>query len=186
MAGRRGVRPRSEQKRRIEKRDGYRLFVGAPVPAQADAITLGSLICVRKAHADNDALLAHELVHVHQYQALGWGRFLVRYSRSYLRGRLSGYGHMAAYRRIPLEVEAVWLSRLHGRAALEPGSAEPTPEGLSQARSPRSVSSQRLHDRAEDLGWKPPPRTDGSRGRTVRAAARSRRPVGGAADHAAG
>ena len=98
---------------RVEQRDGYRVVVGGPVPPQADAITLGKTIIVRKAVADSRALMAHELVHVRQFRELGPVRFLFRYVGSYLRGRLSGYGHMASYRRIPLEVEASWVSRLH-------------------------------------------------------------------------
>lgn len=139
---------------RIERRDGYRVVVGGPVPPQAAAITLGNTIVVRPDCCDDDELMAHELVHVRQYNELGRVRFLIRYVRSYLRLRLSGYGHMAAYRRIPLEVEASWLSRLHKREALEPGGScsveETTP--VTRARAPRLASMQRLHDRAEALG----------------------------------
>ena len=107
---------------RVERRDGYRVIVGGPVPPQADAITLGNTIIVRKAVAGSRALMAHELVHVRQFRELGPVRFLFRYVGSYLRFRLSGYGHMAAYRRIPLEVEASWVSRLHSVPELEPNA----------------------------------------------------------------
>jgi hypothetical protein len=63
------------------------------------------------------ALIAHELVHVRQWRELGRGRFLVRYVGDYLRGRLRGLGHDAAYRRIALEAEADAVAR----AALGPG-----------------------------------------------------------------
>lgn len=150
---------------RIDRRDGYRVVVGGPVPPQAAAITLGKTIIVRPDCADSDHLMAHELVHVRQYTELGRARFLVRYVRSYLRLRLSGYGHMASYRRIPLEVEASWLSRLHERSALEPDTRATRsdgvadgPEGVSRARAPRLASMQRLHDRAEALGLVTPER----------------------------
>ena len=148
---------RTSRRPRIERHDGYRVFVGGPVPPQAAAITLGNVICVRRKFADSDELMAHELVHVRQFGELGWPRFLVRYVRSYLRGRLAGYGHMAAYRRIPLEVEASWLSRLHDRTALEPGGEVGDAE-VSRARAPRLASTQRLHDQAEAMGWVPPSR----------------------------
>ena len=104
---------------RIEKRDGYRLLIGGPVPPQADAITLGRWVIVRKKAADSKSLLAHELVHVRQFIEMGPVKFLAKYLGSYFRSRLNGYGHMAAYRRIPLEVEAVSESRKYGFAQME-------------------------------------------------------------------
>lgn len=68
---------------------------------------------VRRRHASDERLLRHELVHVRQWQQLGTIGFLVRYLGAYLRGRLRGYGHWGAYRRIPLEVEADWEARRH-------------------------------------------------------------------------
>jgi|GEM_PF-585844 len=109
---------------RVEKRNGYRVVVGGPVPPQAEAITLGKTILVRKRSSQHQGLLAHELVHVRQFGELGPIRFLARYVGSYLRLRLGGYGHMAAYRRIPLEVEASWVSRVHPVGDLEPGSEQ--------------------------------------------------------------
>jgi len=107
---------------RVEKRNGYRVVVGGPVPPQADAITLGKTILVRKQAADHSGLMAHELVHVRQFQDLGALGFVIRYVGAYARFRLSGYSHMAAYRRIPLEIEASWLSRLHSVSELEPAT----------------------------------------------------------------
>ncbi|MHB8671928.1 MAG: hypothetical protein ACYDAD_15430 [Acidimicrobiales bacterium] len=82
------------------------LWVGGPVPPGADAITIGSLVCVRRAAASDPVLLAHEAVHVRQWRELGPVRFLVSYLGAYLRWRARGCGHAEAYRRIPLEVEA--------------------------------------------------------------------------------
>lgn len=70
------------------------------------AMTLGPLILLRRDHAGDDPLLAHELVHVRQWRELGAVRFLWRYLGAYVRGRAAGLGHAAAYREIPLEVEA--------------------------------------------------------------------------------
>ena len=84
------------------------MLVGGPVPRGAAAITLGRVVSVRRASSDDARLLAHELVHVRQWRELGAVRFLARYVGSYLAWRLRGYGHWAAYRRIPLEVEASW------------------------------------------------------------------------------
>jgi len=109
---------------RVEKRDGYRVVVGDLVPPQAEALTLGNTIFVRKRSSGHQGLMAHELVHVRQFKDMGSVRFLARYAGSYLRFRLSGYGHMAAYRRIPLEVEASWVSRLHPVKELEPNAAK--------------------------------------------------------------
>lgn len=87
------------------------LWVGGPVPPGASAITLGRVVSVRRRFAADERLVAHELVHVRQWQAFGVVGFLRRYVGSYLRWRLRGYGHWAAYRRIPLEVEAEWSAR---------------------------------------------------------------------------
>lgn len=84
------------------------------MPPGADAFTLGSLITVRRRAADDAVLLRHELVHVRQWRRLGAPEFLRRYLGAYLGWRLRGYGHRAAYRRIPLEVEAEWEARRPG------------------------------------------------------------------------
>lgn len=127
---------------RVERRDGYRVVVGGPVPPQADAVTLGKTIVVRSRAAGHAGLMAHELVHVRQYRDLGLIRFALRYVGSYLRFRLSGYGHMAAYRRIPLEVEASWLSRLHSVQELEP-NAVALRDRLQQGRRRRIPAAPR-------------------------------------------
>jgi hypothetical protein len=95
----------------IERRDGYRLWVGGPVARGSSAMTFGSLILVRRGLEGDPLLLRHELVHVRQYRRLGLPGFLVRYLAAYLRSRLRLYPHNAAYRRIPFEVEAEWQAR---------------------------------------------------------------------------
>jgi hypothetical protein len=89
-----------------------RVWVGGPVPPGADAVTLGSLVIVRRSCAGDAELLAHEAVHVRQWRSFGVFGFLRRYLGAYLRWRLRGYPHWGAYRRIPLEVEAAWEARL--------------------------------------------------------------------------
>jgi hypothetical protein len=81
------------------------------VPPGSDAITLPGLIIVRRPAAADSLLLAHEQVHLRQWRRLGPFGFLRRYVGAYLRWRLRGYGHWAAYRRIPLEIEAEWEAR---------------------------------------------------------------------------
>ena len=95
----------------IRRGDGYWLWVGGPVPPGAAAITVGSLVSVRRRSAGNAHLLAHEAQHVRQYRQRGLTGFLVAYLASYLRGRARGWPHWAAYRRIGLEVEAEWRAR---------------------------------------------------------------------------
>jgi hypothetical protein len=76
------------------------------LPPQAGAMTLGRTILIRPGREDDDDLLAHELVHVRQWADLGHLRFLVRYLGAYLANLARLRRHMAAYRAIPLEVEA--------------------------------------------------------------------------------
>ncbi|HKY15705.1 MAG TPA: hypothetical protein VJM33_12340 [Microthrixaceae bacterium] len=96
---------------RIERREGYTLVIGGPVPPGSAGITIGSIVSVRADRVDDERLLRHELVHVRQWRQLGLMGFLVRYLGSYLGWRLRGYSHWAAYRRIPLECEAEWEAR---------------------------------------------------------------------------
>jgi hypothetical protein len=95
----------------IEQRDGYRLWVGGPVPKGVDGITLGSLVIVRPGHEGSPYLLRHEQVHVRQWRRHGPLGFGVRYVSSYLLWRLRRKGHHGAYLRIPLEIEADWVAR---------------------------------------------------------------------------
>lgn len=93
------------------RRDGYALWVGGPVPKGSHAITLGRLIIVRKGHEDSPYLIRHELVHVRQWRRYGVLGFLTRYLGTYAKGRLRGYAHRNAYKRIPFEIEADWVAR---------------------------------------------------------------------------
>ena len=95
---------------RVEQREGYRLWVGGPVPRGSDGITLRSLVIVRDGK-DTPYLLRHEQVHVRQWRRYGVLGFGLRYVGSYLLWRLRRKGHKGAYRRIPLEIEADWVAR---------------------------------------------------------------------------
>ena len=95
----------------IERRPGHLLWVGGPVPPGAAAWTLGSLVIVRRRSATSVHLLTHELQHVAQWREQGAVGFLARYVGAYLGSRLRGYGHAAAYRRIPAEISAEWRAR---------------------------------------------------------------------------
>ena len=108
---------------RLERRPGYRLWVGGPVPPGAAAITLGRLVIVRSRAAADERLLRHELVHVEQWARLGVIGFLARYLGSYLTWRARGHDHWGAYRRIPLEVEADWGARTGATRAPAPTGA---------------------------------------------------------------
>lgn len=95
----------------LERRGGYWLWIGGPVPPGSDAITIWSVVSVRRAAAASPGLLRHEEEHVRQWRALGPVGFLRRYLGSYLAWRWRGYGHRAAYRLIPLEIEAYEAER---------------------------------------------------------------------------
>jgi hypothetical protein len=96
---------------RVEHRDGATLVVSRLVAPGAAATTLGRFIFVKPTAVDSELLLRHELVHVRQWRELGVVGFLRRYLGAYLRWRLRGYPHWAAYRRVPLEIEAEWEAR---------------------------------------------------------------------------
>ena len=95
----------------LERRGGYWLWVGGPVPPGSDAITVWSVVSVRRSAAARPGLIRHEEEHVRQWHELGPMRFLRRYLGSYLASRWRGYGHKAAYRLIPLEIEAYQVQR---------------------------------------------------------------------------
>jgi len=95
---------------RLERHDGYWILVGPAAPG-ASATTLGPLILMRARAVGNARLLRHELEHVRQWRQYGVIGFLRRYLSAYLRWRVRGYRHKAAYRRIPFEIEAEWLAR---------------------------------------------------------------------------
>ena len=96
----------------VERRGGHWLWVGGPVPPGSDAITIWSVVSVRRRSAGDPRLLRHEEEHVRQWHELGPVRFLRIYLGSYLRWRRLGFGHQAAYRLIPLEAEAERAARM--------------------------------------------------------------------------
>jgi hypothetical protein len=100
---------------------GHRVWVGGPVPRGADGITLGGWVIVRRSAAADgfEELLRHEQVHVAQFRELGVARFVSGYVRSYVGWRIRGYGHWAAYRRIPFEVEARWIAAQSRRSSVD-------------------------------------------------------------------
>jgi hypothetical protein len=96
---------------KLERREGYWLLVGGPVPPGSSAITIGRLVSVRKRAAGSERLLRHEQAHVEQYRSHGVLGFLRRYVADYLGWRARGYRHRSAYRRIPFEASAEWRAR---------------------------------------------------------------------------
>ncbi len=76
------------------------------MPPGSDAVTIWSVISVRRESAGSAHLLRHEEEHVRQWRKLGPARFVRQYLGAYLAGRWYGFGHRAAYRMIPLEIEA--------------------------------------------------------------------------------
>ena len=96
---------------RFERRGGAIVVVTRLVAPGAAATTLGRFVFVKPGAVGSRRLMDHELVHVRQWRDLGVPGFLVRYLGAYLRWRLRRYPHWAAYRRIPLEIEAEWEAR---------------------------------------------------------------------------
>ena len=90
----------------LRRRGDHWLLIGGPVPPGSAAITIGSVVSIRRRYAEDARLLRHEAEHVRQWRELGKVAFLRQYLGAYLRGRRQGFGHQAAYRLIPLEVEA--------------------------------------------------------------------------------
>jgi hypothetical protein len=78
------------------------------LPRNVVAITLGHRIWIARElpPAEMEVLLRHEMVHVRQMEQLGVPRFLWRYVGEYVRNRVRGMNHDAAYRAISFEQEA--------------------------------------------------------------------------------
>lgn len=91
---------------RLQRHGDHWLLVGGPVPPGSAAITIGSVVSVRRRCAGDTRLLRHEAEHVRQWRELRTVGFLRQYLGAYIRWRRAGFGHHAAYRMIPLEVEA--------------------------------------------------------------------------------
>lgn len=97
------------------------------MPPGAAAITIGSLVSLRRRAAGDERLLRHELVHVEQWRRFGVVGFLVRYLGAYLVWRLRGHPHWDAYRRIPFEIQASWRSRASCGSGADRDMTEPPP-----------------------------------------------------------
>ena len=96
------------------------------MPPGSAAITIGTVVSVRRRHADDPRLLCHEAEHVRQWRELGKVTFLRQYLGAYLRWRRAGFGHQAAYRLIPLEVAAEEAAeRFAAEEAADRYSADP-------------------------------------------------------------
>lgn len=96
---------------RVERRDGAVVVISRFAAPGAGATTLGRFIFLRESALGSERLMRHELVHVRQWRRLGVARFGSRYLGAYAGWRLRRYPHWAAYRRIPLEIEADWEAR---------------------------------------------------------------------------
>ncbi len=75
------------------------------------AMTVRSTILIDRALLERPGerlatLIAHELIHVRQWQEKGVLLFLLTYIRQYLLARVRGASHDVAYRAIGMEVEA--------------------------------------------------------------------------------
>jgi hypothetical protein len=108
----------------LRRHGDHWLLVGGPVPPGSAAITIGPVVSVRRRFAGDPRLLRHEQEHVRQWRELGYVRFLRQYLGAYLRWRRAGFGHQAAYRLIPLEVDA---ERAAERFTGGPGQGGPDP-----------------------------------------------------------
>lgn len=78
---------------------------------RAKAITFGKRIFFARGILNDSTLtgitlIAHELVHVRQYQETGFLKFLYRYIRDYLQSRIKGKDHNSAYYNVGFEQEA--------------------------------------------------------------------------------
>lgn len=100
---------------RVERKPGFRLVRGGPVPPGAAAITIRGTVFAREHAADDERLLLHEAVHVRQWNRVGTVRFLSRYLWEYLVGRMRGLGHDRAYLHISAECEAEWEAQRKAR-----------------------------------------------------------------------
>ena len=87
------------------------LLLGLLIRLSQLGITLGPLVIVRAGLGDSTTLLRHEQVHVRQWRRYGVLGFTARYVGWYLLWRFRRKGHLGAYLRIPMEIEASWVAR---------------------------------------------------------------------------
>lgn len=86
--------------------DRARVHAVPVLPPGTAGMALGRRVLLRQGREADQALLAHELVHVRQWHEGGSVRFLARYLGAYLGGLVRVRRHRAAYLAIPAEVEA--------------------------------------------------------------------------------
>jgi hypothetical protein len=103
----------------------------------SSGMTIGRVVLVRDDELRDGSrkIIAHELVHVRQYDERGVLRFLARYLADYARGLARLHRHRAAYYAIPFEEQAyaeadAWSAR-HAAPAPAPAESEPRSEGLA-------------------------------------------------------
>lgn len=94
----------------IHRHNGLRVWEGGFVPPGMDGITIGTLVMVRRGRV-TPYLLRHETVHARQWKRFGPVGFPVRYAAAYAVWRFRRKGHLGAYLRIPMEIEADWVAR---------------------------------------------------------------------------
>jgi Domain of unknown function (DUF4157) len=87
-------------------RERARVVVVRTLTPGVNAMTIGRWIFVRRGHELDVGLIAHELVHVQQWRERHALPFLARYLGEYLRHRVRGMRHWAAYSAISFEQEA--------------------------------------------------------------------------------
>ena len=74
-------------------------------------MSLGRWVLLRRGRERDEVLLAHELVHVHQWSRLGVPGFLVRYLGAYFANLVRLRRHHRAYLEISFEVAARDVAR---------------------------------------------------------------------------
>jgi hypothetical protein len=92
----------------IRVRVGYPRLLRLLLMRNVAAIAIGRRIWIARElrEPEMERLLRHELVHVRQMARCGIVRFFCRYAAEYVRNRLRGLSHDAAYQAISFEAEA--------------------------------------------------------------------------------
>lgn len=98
-------------------------WMQAVVGSRIGGVTIGTRVFLTREVFESVVLgqrpdiVAHELVHVHQWSE-GAAKFVLRYLAEYLRLRIFGLPHHAAYLGISYEVVAYGAGRHHGSKPL--------------------------------------------------------------------
>lgn len=94
-------------------------WMRAVVGSRIGGVTIGTRVFLSEevfeavVHGERPDIVAHELVHVHQWSE-GAASFILRYVGEYVRLRMFGLGHHGAYLGISYEDAAYRVSRSHG------------------------------------------------------------------------